>query len=114
RAVSDRPPIPEDVQQLADERERARDARDYDTADALRERIRGAGFEVTDTPEGPSLAPVEVSRGAAEAEVRPEHVTPLIDRPPTHDVSFQWVVEGWPEDVARGIASFDRVHAGSS
>src|SRR5438034_5402693 len=38
RAVSDRPPIPEDVQQLADERERARDARDYDTADALRDR----------------------------------------------------------------------------
>ena len=40
--------VPEEVARLAEERSRARAAGDYAAADALRARIREAGFEVTD------------------------------------------------------------------
>jgi hypothetical protein len=33
----------------------------------------------------------------------------LLDRAPAVDASVHWIVEGWPEDVRRGIASF-RTH----
>ncbi len=44
--------IPSDVQELLRERERARAARDFARADALRAQIQGRGFAVRDTPEG--------------------------------------------------------------
>ncbi len=40
---------------LADERESARERRDFAVADALREELRRAGWEVEDTDEGPRL-----------------------------------------------------------
>jgi cysteinyl-tRNA synthetase len=50
--------VPADVIALAKERDMARGARDFATADRLRAAIRDRGFEVTDTPEGPRLDPV--------------------------------------------------------
>jgi cysteinyl-tRNA synthetase len=50
--------VPEDVVRLASEREAARSARDFASADALRERIRARGFTVADSPDGPRLDPV--------------------------------------------------------
>ena len=47
-------PSPE-VLALVEEREAARARRDWATADALRERIAGLGWQVRDTPEGPRL-----------------------------------------------------------
>jgi cysteinyl-tRNA synthetase len=79
-----------DARRLAAERAVRRAARDYGTADALRDRIRELGFEVVDTAGGFQLRPIARS---------PEF-------------SVQWVVEGWPGDVARGIAAFDRHHDG--
>lgn len=49
---------PAEVQELADSRERARQARDYAEADRLRETIRGRGWEVRDGPSGPELVRV--------------------------------------------------------
>ncbi len=49
--------IPEAVQKLADERELARAAKDFARSDALRAQIEAAGFDIKDTPEGPSLIP---------------------------------------------------------
>jgi cysteinyl-tRNA synthetase len=39
----------------ADEREDARAARDYATADARRDELAALGWQVRDTPEGPRL-----------------------------------------------------------
>ncbi|HTX31162.1 MAG TPA: cysteine--tRNA ligase [Solirubrobacteraceae bacterium] len=50
-------PAPEEVQELADARERARRAGDYAEADRLREAIRSRGWEVRDGPGGPELLP---------------------------------------------------------
>jgi cysteinyl-tRNA synthetase len=109
--VGDPSSVPEQVRRLAEDRQRSREAKDFGAADAIRELIRRAGYEVTDTPQGPVLSRIETPRVIpATGAVRPEDVRPLIDRPPDHDISIQWVVEGWPEDVVRGIASFDRRH----
>ncbi|MBE0428304.1 MAG: cysteine--tRNA ligase [Thermoleophilia bacterium] len=41
--------------ELVEAREKARDERDYAEADAARDRIREAGYEIRDTPQGPRL-----------------------------------------------------------
>lgn len=107
--------VPEEVRRLMGERGDARAARDFARADALRDRIRAAGFEVTDTPGGPSIA-----ARAEEEEVEPEpyrrseDVPSLLEEEPSVDVSVHWVVQGWPEDVRRGIEAFDRTGASAS
>ena len=49
--------VPPEVEALVEERRRARSERRWKDADALRERIRDAGWEIEDTPEGPRLKP---------------------------------------------------------
>ena len=49
---------PQDVRELADERERARRGRDWARADALRDRLRELGWEVRDGADGPELRPL--------------------------------------------------------
>jgi cysteinyl-tRNA synthetase len=44
-----------DVERLLHEREEARAARDFDTADARRDELAERGYEVRDTPDGPQL-----------------------------------------------------------
>ena len=46
---------PEELQRLADEREKARAARDFERADQIRDRLAGEGWEIRDTPEGARL-----------------------------------------------------------
>jgi cysteinyl-tRNA synthetase len=48
---------PEEVGDLVSRREEARAARDFAGADALRDRVRALGWEITDTPEGPRVEP---------------------------------------------------------
>jgi cysteinyl-tRNA synthetase len=48
-----------DAERLLAERESARAARDFATADRKREELAALGFEVRDTPEGPQLVPRE-------------------------------------------------------
>jgi cysteinyl-tRNA synthetase len=47
--------VPAHVQKLVTEREQARKANNYTKADALREMIQEAGFDVLDTPDGTSV-----------------------------------------------------------
>jgi cysteinyl-tRNA synthetase len=49
---------PPELVALAEEREAARAARDFATADRLRDELRAAGWEVRDGPSGPDLVPV--------------------------------------------------------
>jgi cysteinyl-tRNA synthetase len=51
------PAAPEQLMDLARQRDEARAARDFAAADALRDEIRAAGWEVRDGPEGPELVP---------------------------------------------------------
>jgi cysteinyl-tRNA synthetase len=52
------PDPPAEVRDLSLARERARQARDYEGADRLRDEIRARGWEVRDGPGGPELLPV--------------------------------------------------------
>jgi cysteinyl-tRNA synthetase len=49
--------IPAEVLELVQEREEARKGRDWAAADALRDRIRAAGWTVEDRPDGPLVVP---------------------------------------------------------
>ncbi len=102
------PDVPEEVEGLLAERERRRAARDYAAADALRERIAALGYRVVDTPAGPRLEPAGAGAPGGLRRLRPGEVPSVLGEPPTADVSVQWLVQGWPEDVVRGIASFRR------
>ena len=48
-----------EARELAEERRERRAAKDFAAADALRDRIRDLGYDVTDTPDGFELTPVE-------------------------------------------------------
>jgi cysteinyl-tRNA synthetase len=100
--------VPEEVERLVAEREELRRARDFPAADDVRDRIRELGFEVEDRPDGPVARAV----GPGGRRVSPDEVESVLDRPPTHDASVQWLVQGWPEDVVRGIEAFRRCHPG--
>ncbi|MGH2634587.1 MAG: glycosyltransferase [Actinomycetota bacterium] len=100
--------VPEEVRALADERQRARDAKEYARADELRDRIAERGFRVADGPRGPTFEAIEPT---AARRLRPQDVESVLLDPPTADASLHWVVEGWPEDVVRARAAF-RAHEG--
>src|SRR2546428_1423521 len=97
--------IPDEVQTLAAEREARRKAKDWGAADALRDRSETLGYRVVDTPEGPKPEPIL----AGVRRVAASEVVSVLEDPPAVQFSVQWVVQGWPEDARRGIASF-RAH----
>ena len=107
-AVSDDHAPPE-VAALAASRAEARAARDFAEADALRERIAEAGWAVVDEPGGWRLEPVRARE--PNGPVRAKDVVSLLDAPPDADATVHWVCEGWPQDIARSVASF-RSHQG--
>ena len=102
---------PHDVTALAERRAAAREAGDFATADQLRDRIAEAGWRVVDDPGGWQLTPVRPADALLRGSLRAADVISVLPEPATADVSVHWVVEGWPEDVVRGIASF-RSHEG--
>jgi cysteinyl-tRNA synthetase len=53
-----RPEPPAEVIESLAARERAREARDYDAADAIRKEIGALGWEIRDGPDGPELIPL--------------------------------------------------------
>jgi len=94
---------PPDVLRLAEERTAARAAKDFATADRLRDALAEAGWTVIDGPDGSALEP------AASPDAGPRQasdVPSVLEDPPSADVSLHWVCEGWPEDIERAIASF--------
>ena len=95
--------VPDEVRALAAERDERRRAKDFAASDALRDRIAELGFAVIDGPDGPSFEPLA---NAEPRRIALHDVESMLDEPPTADVSVHWVVEGWPEDVARALAGF--------
>jgi cysteinyl-tRNA synthetase len=107
--------VPESVHRLAAQREHARRAKDFAGADDLRNRIRELGYEVTDNPEGAKVSPrVERSLAPPFVARRSDQVESRLEEAPRFDASVQWVVEGWPQDILRGIESFGMFSQGHS
>ena len=104
--------VPQDIQELARRREAARAAKEFDRADALRDQIARAGFDVIDSPAGTRVIPGRTKDQERRLYAGSAAVPSVLDQPPTFDATVQWLVQGWPEDIQRGIESFRR-HAGS-
>ncbi len=81
---------PQDVRDLAAQRAAARKARDFAAADELRDQIRELGWQVTDSPAGPQLAPA-ADQDLAGAGRRIATVALL--------------VQGWPADLRECVAA---------
>ena len=99
---------PQEVVDLADRRAEARATKDFAKADALRAEIVALGWTVVDEPGGWRLEPLAPPEAEPEGprRVHPEDVESVLDEPAAFDVSLQWVVEGWSEDVLRALAGF--------
>jgi hypothetical protein len=105
------PEPPEAVVTLAKARAAARAAKDFTAADALRDRIAGHGWSVIDHSDGWRLEPSAAVRPGPPEIVGADRPGDRLDRPPDRDLSVQWVLDGWPEDVERGLSAF-RAEAG--
>jgi cysteinyl-tRNA synthetase len=102
--------VPPEIVDLLARREERRAAKDFEAADQIRDEIRALGYEIVDSPTGASVRPAPTEAPTADPgqapRVRAANVASRLEEPPTHDFSVQWVVQGWPEDVLRGISSF--------
>jgi len=94
-----------DVARLLTERQAARERRDFATADAIRDRLRAAGWLVRDTPDGPELVAAPPYEPLAPAALAPRW-----EEPDRHEVSVVVHVAGWPEDVARATRALAAHH----
>jgi GT2 family glycosyltransferase len=96
---------PPEVSNLLDLRQAARERRDFLTADAIRDRLRAAGWLVRDTPRGPQLTPAPPYR-----TTDPATLAPRWDEPDRYQVSVVVHVAGWPDDVARATRALAAHH----
>lgn len=97
----------EEVAALVRERDEARAAKDFATADRIRDRLAQLGYTVRDTPSG----------GIAEPQARFERVDPSVlpDRlaePPSRMFSIHVTYEGFRDDLTRFIDALARHCAG--
>jgi len=84
--------LPDDVRRLLDERAEARSHRDWERADAIRDRIAALGWEVQDTDGATTARPILVREAEAEDP---------IEGPATVDASVQVTAEDHPDDLGR-------------
>lgn len=98
--------VPDEVLRLASDRWDKRRDRDFAAADELRARILALGYRVLDSAEGFTLEAVEPPLTASLERLRPGEVASILHEPPDAAFSVHWIVQGWPEDVVRGITSF--------
>jgi GT2 family glycosyltransferase len=101
---------PPAVERLLDERARARRARDFVRADALRDEIRELGWEPIDSPDGSTARPaLPESAAGPTGYARPEDLASLLDEAATLDASLIVQVADHPGDLAR-LADGLRAH----
>jgi cysteinyl-tRNA synthetase len=95
---------PPEVVDLAERRAAARVAKDFATADALRDELAALGWTVVDAPGGYELVPLATDDGPGQVD--PGDVEDALGEPVTAAASVHWVCEGWPEDIDRAVAAF--------
>jgi cysteinyl-tRNA synthetase len=96
--------VPTDVERLLAERERARAAKDFARADAIRDEIGALGYDVRDSSQGATA-----EARAAFARVDPAAIESVLDKPPSLAFSIHLLYEGFLEDVERflkGLATY--------
>src|SRR4051794_14783980 len=84
-----------DVVALAEQRAEARAARDFATADRLRDEIAAAGWLVADAGGGFSLSP----KPAYDVRTTLADLPSSSSAPDTRRATVSLVVDGWPDDV---------------
>ncbi len=99
---------PADVLELVEQRTAARDARDWDRADALRDEIASRGWEVQDGPGGSNVRPVLPPEPVATGYADPDDLASILDDDPEVRVSIQLVAEDHADDLRRLL---DGLHA---
>jgi cysteinyl-tRNA synthetase len=109
--------VPPDIQEAAEERSRAREARDWETADRLRERIEAAGWRVIDRGTDFRLEPAnppdvevggEIRYGRSDAapsrlEAPPEGVATVVLVVEAGDPATIGAVTGISQHAAPGV-----------
>jgi hypothetical protein len=85
---------PDEVRRLVEERSAARELRDWEAADALRDRLRALGWEPVDSAGGTDLRPVLPASGETA-------LASLLDEPAILDVSLVTILEDHPADLRR-------------
>jgi hypothetical protein len=86
---------PDDVLAWANERQQAREERDFARADALRAQIRSAGWLLVDGPDGWSLSPAPPFDSVPNVGALPDRSAAPDERP----LGIGVVVDGWPDDT---------------
>jgi cysteinyl-tRNA synthetase len=100
--------IPADIRDLADRRAAARRARDWATADALRDDLLAAGWKVIDSGTLYDLeraAPPDQADGGVVRYGASASVPSRLDDEPVGVASVVLVATEWPEDLARALRS---------
>jgi Glycosyl transferase family 2 len=106
--VPNRPHIPEAVLTAAHERSRARAARDWATADRLRDEIEAAGWTIVDRGTDFALspaAPLDVDEGARVRYGASANVPSRLDEPAEGLATVVLVATDWPDDLSRALAA---------
>ena len=95
----------EDPAALLEQRQAARERRDFAAADAIRDQLREAGWLVRDTPDGP-----ELTEAPPYQTLDPAALAPRWDEPDLAEVSVVVHVAGWAEDVGRATRALAAHH----
>ena len=97
-------PPPAAIRALLDQRTAARAARDWSRADALRDEIAAAGWEVQDGTGGSTVRPLLPAEPVATGYANPDDLASRLDEPATVAASVQVVAEDHPDDLRRLLA----------
>jgi cysteinyl-tRNA synthetase len=102
--LSDAPPSPAAVAALVEQRAAARQRRDYARADALREQIQAAGWQVSDTHAGPIARPIPDDAGLLVISA-PHEVADQQQAPDRHAFSVNLLSHCSRADLERCVNS---------
>ena len=89
------------ARELVAERDAARRAKDFATADRLRDELLAAGWSVRDTPSGGTI-----ERAPLAEAVDPARIQNTLNEPHTLVLSIHLLYEGFIEDLKRFLGSF--------
>lgn len=91
-----------DVERLLAERQKAREAKDFARADAIRDEIAALGYDIKDGPSGATVTP-----RAKFQTVSPNNITNILDKPAALGFSIHLLYEGFREDLERFLAGLE-------
>jgi cysteinyl-tRNA synthetase len=100
--------VPDDVERLLQERQQAREAKDFSRADRLRDQIHALGYAIRDSASGATL-----ERLPRFEALDPSRIESVLEKPAILEVSMHLLYEGFKDDVERfltGLAKHCDAH----